>query len=379
NVVEIPRFSSILSEVSKGNSGKLLHRIPGHGTTSALRSGKHKSFGITIPSESTLPLSRVLVCSRYIVLRLNKQCCTFRSKSMATNGQSNSQEVLWKDVEFGTEKKNRYRGYQVGAVVLGLILLSLTLCVFNMKQFWSDKPGRVYDLRYKVVLDGAETESVMEIDPAHRIEIIRMGNGSEEVLEIHDFKNGMTGIRFAKQQRCYIKRQTKELPEQAPTEPEDTDMLEDDGPVVLAEELQEWVPSAEPIANRAFLLDSKISEICQHLPIHWIHPSLLKDVEFPDAENTEEVSMVRGQRQVRDVLDHQPVNDYREVGLELDNRLDERGYCCQYCRRGYRYCRRYYEPLGGYWPYPYYYQGGRVICQVLMPCNWWIARMLGRV
>ena len=69
----------------------------------------------------------------------------------------------------------------------------------------------------------------------------------------------------------------------------------------------------------------------------------------------------------------------RDVGIELDNRLDDRGYCCQHCRRGYRYCRRYHEPLGGFNPWPYYYQGGRVICQIVMPCNWWIARMLGRI
>lgn len=69
----------------------------------------------------------------------------------------------------------------------------------------------------------------------------------------------------------------------------------------------------------------------------------------------------------------------RDIGLELDNRLDDNGYCCQQCRRGYRYCRRYHEPLGGFNPWPYYYQGGRVICQIVMPCNWWIARMLGRI
>ncbi|MEQ2230163.1 hypothetical protein ILYODFUR_026466, partial [Ilyodon furcidens] len=69
----------------------------------------------------------------------------------------------------------------------------------------------------------------------------------------------------------------------------------------------------------------------------------------------------------------------REVGIELDSRLDDRGFCCQHCRRGYHYCRRYFEPLGGFNPWPYYYQGGRVICQVVMPCNWWIARMLGRI
>lgn len=48
---------------------------------------------------------------------------------------------------------------------------------------------QVYDHQYKAVVDGVETESVMEIDPARRIEIFRMGNGSNEVLEVHDFKN----------------------------------------------------------------------------------------------------------------------------------------------------------------------------------------------
>jgi len=48
---------------------------------------------------------------------------------------------------------------------------------------------QVYDHRYKAVLDGLETDSLMEIDPDERIEIFRMGNGSQEVLEVHDFKN----------------------------------------------------------------------------------------------------------------------------------------------------------------------------------------------
>ena len=48
---------------------------------------------------------------------------------------------------------------------------------------------QVYDHQYKAVLDGVETDSIMEIDPGQRIEIFRIGNGSEEVLEVHDFKN----------------------------------------------------------------------------------------------------------------------------------------------------------------------------------------------
>ncbi|KAA8588721.1 hypothetical protein FQN60_010066, partial [Etheostoma spectabile] len=161
-------------------------------------------------------------------------------------------------------------------------------------------------------------------------------NDTSEFLRIPSFlflfSKGITGIRFAKHQRCYIRTQTKQLPTVAEVEAEDTELL--------------------------------IWEICQELPIHWIHPSPLSDAEVgnvdaPDAD-------VPGQRFTRDVLDHPAVNDYRDIGIELDNRLDDNGYCCQYCRRGYRYCRRYHEPLGGFNPWPYYYQGGRVICQVVM-------------
>ncbi|TRY60121.1 hypothetical protein DNTS_006435 [Danionella cerebrum] len=239
---------------------------------------------------------------------------------------------------------------------------------------------QVYDHQYKAVLDGKETKSMMEIHPAERIEIFRMGNGTDEVLEVHDFKNGITGIRFAKHQRCYIRTQTKKLPN-LDSEMIDLEVSETGEVDLQMVDSQIWIPAEKPINNSTFLSNSKIWEICQDLPIHWIHASPLRDADFHDVEDIEETPELksRGPRQARDVMDQLPVNDYSEMGLELDNSLDERGYCCQYCRRGYRYCRRYHEPLGGFWPYPYYYQGGRVICQIVMPCNWWIARMLGRI
>ncbi|KAK0151335.1 Tenomodulin [Merluccius polli] len=266
---------------------------------------------------------------------------------------------------------------------------------------------QVYDHQYKAVVDGMETDSVLEIDPAQRIEIFRVGNGSEEVLEVHDFKNGITGIRFAKHQRCYIKTQSTRVPTVTEVASEDTEALVGDTEgldMVKVEESQVWVPSKEPIASHAFLLNSKIWEMCQELPIHWIYPTPLRDagIQEESLEDTPDVE-VKGQRFIRDVHDDPAVNDYstliqspvslplcdgdyitlcplqRDIGMELDNHLDDNGYCCQYCRSGYRYCRRYHEPLGGYNPWPYYYQGGRVICQIVMPCNWWIARMLGRI
>lgn len=47
----------------------------------------------------------------------------------------------------------------------------------------------MYTYEYKAVLDGVETDSMMEINPAKQLEILKVGNGSEEVLEIHDFRN----------------------------------------------------------------------------------------------------------------------------------------------------------------------------------------------
>lgn len=49
----------------------------------------------------------------------------------------------------------------------------------------------------------------------------------------------------------------------------------------VMEDSQVWVPAEEPITNPAFLLNSKIWEICQELPIHWIHPSPMRGTGSP--------------------------------------------------------------------------------------------------
>ncbi|XP_037118455.1 tenomodulin [Syngnathus acus] len=300
---------------------------------------------------------------------------------MEASSQSSSQQVLFNDVEAAKGKKAKYRIYQRVGLVLAFVFLLLGLCIFSLAYLWSPTLGKVYDHEYKAVLDGVETPSLLEIDSIRQIEIFRIGNGSQEVLEVHDFKHGLTAIRFAEHQRCYIRSQTRTLPIVAGVEAEDGD-FEVDASDTKMEDSRVWVPAEEPVADPAFLFQSKIWEFCQELPIHWINPSPLSDleleeeeVEHVDAPDTE----VKGHRSAREVEYNPPVNDYRAVGLELDNRLDERGYCCQYCHHGYRFCRRYHVPLGGFNPWPYYYRGGHVVCQVVMPCNWWIARMLGRI
>ncbi|XP_064874768.1 tenomodulin-like isoform X2 [Oncorhynchus nerka] len=245
---------------------------------------------------------------------------------MENSSQSSSQQALWKDVEVGKEK-TMYRSYQRGALILGLVFLVLTLGIFSLRHLWSPSLGRVYNQHYQAVLDGMETDSIMEIDPTHRIEIFRMGNGSNEVLEVHDFKHGITGIRFAKHQRCYIKTQTRELPKVTEMATLNTEIpvgnMEGIDMQVVGDS-QVWVPAEEPIANPAFLFNSKIWEICQELPIYWIHPSPMTDAEFHEVEDDEDIpdAEVGGHRVARDILDQVPVNDYQNQTRPTETNTD---------------------------------------------------------
>lgn len=68
-----------------------------------------------------------------------------------------------------------------------------------------------------------------------------------------------------------------------------------------------------------------------------------------------------------------------EGAMTFDTMLDHQGICCSECQRSYTHCQRICEPLNGYWPWPYNYRGCQVACRVIMPCRWWVARILGIV
>lgn len=65
--------------------------------------------------------------------------------------------------------------------------------------------------------------------------------------------------------------------------------------------------------------------------------------------------------------------------MTFDPMLDHQGICCSECRRSYTHCQRICEPLQGYWPWPYNFRGCQVACRVILPCRWWVARILGVV
>lgn len=68
-----------------------------------------------------------------------------------------------------------------------------------------------------------------------------------------------------------------------------------------------------------------------------------------------------------------------EGAMTFDTMLDHQGICCSECQRSYTHCQRICDPLRGHWPWPYNYRGCQVACRVIMPCRWWVARILGLV
>ncbi|XP_078544557.1 tenomodulin [Lissotriton helveticus] len=320
---------------------------------------------------------------------------------MEKNSQTAKEHILFQDAESSKVKKKNARRYTIVTLSVCLLLaLSLLLC-FGIKHFWKQAPEKIYDAEYTILNQGEKKATVlMEIDPKNRTETFwtANGTGTDEMIEIHDFKSGLTGIFLVELQKCFIRTQIKDIPEVLDT---DNVQLEEGDEITetYIEQSMVWIPMEKPIEDKEFLRNSKIFDLCKNVPVHWIHPSFPSVAEFMDFEegpeaadhiplkvntdhemHTQDRVKPGSKRHGRSLTEEDlPVNDYREVGLELDPMLDHRGFCCMHCRRGQRYCQRVCEPLLGFYPYPYCYGSGRVICRIIMPCNWWVARMLGRV
>ncbi|XP_025023647.1 tenomodulin [Python bivittatus] len=297
-------------------------------------------------------------------------------------------------------KKGFNKRLQIWGVLIFILLLSLTLTILGVSYFWKPAPKKIYELEHIFLSNMEKQKILLKIDPLTWTETFQTGKGSEEILEIHDFKNGITVLFFMGDPKCFIQNQIKGIPETSHMEMEEPEAEET--AATYFEQSVLWVPGEKPVENKDFLKDSKMFDLCKNVTAYWIHPTLLRDPDILDFEKgsedlvpRDEQNQADGQQESRSSSKEEsqgpkrharqlteedlPVNDYTENGLEFHPLWDERGYCCARCRRAHRYCRRICEPLLGYYPYPYCYQGGRVICRIIMPCNWWIARMLGRV
>ncbi|KAM9322660.1 leukocyte cell-derived chemotaxin 1-like [Pholidichthys leucotaenia] len=283
---------------------------------------------------------------------------------------------------------------KAGVAVLVAGALLLLLGAVGAFYFWNDSEKHVYNVHYSMSINGKVEEGSMEIDSANNMERFSTGGGPDEAVEVHDFEIGITGIRFAGGEKCYIKTQVKaHLPDvEALNKDTMTFELGDEVMPAKFEDDLIWVAADTPLSDSAFL-SNKIKDLCGDLPIFWLRPT------YASSGQRKRRAASRLQRQAagaggmaaeeeeEDVeAEFNPENPYQrnlegEQNTMTSNyaELDHQGVCCAECRRGYTHCQRICEPLGGYHPWPYHYRGCRVACRVIMPCSWWVARILGVV
>ncbi|KAL2081664.1 hypothetical protein ACEWY4_023517 [Coilia grayii] len=309
--------------------------------------------------------------------------------------------------------------WRIGTVALiagtTFMLLGATGALF----LWKATDKNVYNVHYSVSINGKIEEGFMEIDSENNLERFKIGSGDEEAVEIHDFQIGITGIRFSGGEKCYIKSQIKANLPEVETVNKDSLMIELEDkamPAKFDEKSLIWVASEEPLKDSSFLT-SRILNLCGHLPIFWLRPTYLDDSKEGsrkrrDVERTkrqydteifqaaaqdttasaQNVTSGRGEEEGEEegregsASAFNPENPYHQRGQEgetgsvvFDPMLDHNGICCTECQRSHTHCERICEPLGGYWPWPYNYHGCRVACRVILPCRWWVARIMGIV
>nr|XP_056717962.1 leukocyte cell-derived chemotaxin 1 [Euleptes europaea] len=309
---------------------------------------------------------------------------------------------------------------RIGAMALISGALLLLLGAIGAFYYWKANDKELYNVHYTMSINGKVQEASMEIDAGNNLEIFKTGSGSEEAIEVHDFQIGITGIRFAGGEKCFIKAQAKTRVPEVNAMAKETlsfDLEDEILPAKFDENSLVWVAADQPIKNNNFL-SPKILELCGDLQIFWLRPS------YPKVGQRRKRGATRGRRQAQSNFDldqfeaaaeeanlrprapqrareqERPSNDTRpsgrdvrptfnpdnpyhqlegREGMTFDPRLDHEGICCIECRRSYTHCQRICEPLLGYYPWPYNYQGCRSACRLIMPCSWWVARILGVV
>uniref|UniRef100_W5L7S7 Leukocyte cell-derived chemotaxin 1 n=1 Tax=Astyanax mexicanus TaxID=7994 RepID=W5L7S7_ASTMX len=271
---------------------------------------------------------------------------------------------------------------KVGVAALTVGAALLLFGAVGAFYFWNVNDKHVYNVHYSMSINGKVEEGSMEIDTLNNLERFTTGSGNDEAVEVHDFQIGVTGIRFAGGEKCYIKTQAKgHLPDVETLNKESLmfDLEDEIMPAKFEEESLIWVAADQPVKDNSFL-STKILDLCGDLPIFWLRPT------YPNGGQKKR-SVPRARRQAVEEEEeppYNPENPYHrlegdEGTMTFDPMLDHTGVCCTECRRSYTQCQRICEPLGGYQPWPYHYQGCRVACRAIMPCRWWVARILGIV
>ncbi|XP_038149340.1 leukocyte cell-derived chemotaxin 1-like [Cyprinodon tularosa] len=303
---------------------------------------------------------------------------------------------------------SRMLRFGVVALIVGAAFM---LCAsVGSLYMWKVSDKNVYNVRYSANINGEVREGSMEIDSDNNLQRFQTGSGAREAVEIHDFQIGITGIRSVEGDKCYIKSHITAKLLLMGAHNKDTLMFDlTDGlmPERFDEEFLVWVAAKQPLRNTTFL-SNRILDLCRELPIFWLQPMYLKDGVrkkggMRRAKRQLDMQKIKASTEGRDLVNrrdqeaadeeqsavgsgYNPENPYHRSGepreestMTFDSMLDHQGICCSECQRSYTHCQRVCEPLRGYWPWPYNYRGCRSACRVIMPCRWWVARILGVV
>uniref|UniRef100_A0A3B3XAJ0 Leukocyte cell-derived chemotaxin 1 n=1 Tax=Poecilia mexicana TaxID=48701 RepID=A0A3B3XAJ0_9TELE len=269
----------------------------------------------------------------------------------------------------------------IAVLVTGAVLLLLGAA--GAFYFWNNNEKHVYNVHYTMSINGKVEKGSMEIDSANNMETFSTGSGADEALEVHDFEIGITGIRFSGGDKCFIRTQVKaQLPDVEPLikDPTTFELGDEVMPAKFEDDLI-LVAAGPPLSDSSFL-SSKIMDLCEDLPIFWLRPT-----HSPGMQNNKRRKNISDLTQKAFEQPNRVLTQNKDnMGLEgeqgapdIDPMLDHQGVCCNECRRGYTHCQRICEPLGGHQSWPYHFRNCRVACRVIMPCKWWVARIMGLV
>eukprot|EP00063_Salmo_salar_P021482 XP_013996317.1 PREDICTED: leukocyte cell-derived chemotaxin 1-like isoform X1 [Salmo salar] len=275
---------------------------------------------------------------------------------------------------------------KTGIVVLIAGAILLLFGAIGTFYFWNNSDNHVYNVHYSMRINGKVEEGSMEIDGTNNIERFRTSSGNGEAVEVHDFQVGITGVRFAGGEKCYIKTQVKAHLPDVKTLNKDSllfDLEDEVMPAKFEEQSRIWVAADMPLSDPAFL-SAKIRDLCGDLPIFWLRPTYTNSGQRKRRVAPHQRRQAPGaEEEVDPEAEFNPENPYHrgldgdEGTMTFDPMLDHQGVCCTECRRSHTQCQRICEPLGGFQPWPYHYRGCRVACRVIMPCHWWVGRILG--
>ncbi|CAL8344931.1 unnamed protein product [Boreogadus saida] len=160
----------------------------------------------------------------------------------------------------------------IALIVGALVMLCASVGAFYQ---WKVSDKNVHNVHYNMRINGELRGGSVEVDPQNHQETFTTGSGDQEAVEIHDFQTGISGLRFFRGEKCYIKPHIKAplLPDRGGhAERLTSDLSAETLPVRLDQDSVIWVAADLPAQDTRFL-SPKILALCGDAPVYWLHPT----------------------------------------------------------------------------------------------------------